>query len=146
MPIDAVAVTPEQHFERLLAAAFDRGPAREANQLISGTRGRVKEALGASFNYEVSLLDIAEPADAWAHLERVVAPRLALYLKSKRMNVASCAPLFISLFYGDTLHFVAATDFFAEIRAASGLDERAFAERAKVWEKTGRAYAALLPG
>ncbi|MCA9673310.1 MAG: hypothetical protein KC503_47295 [Myxococcales bacterium] len=139
-------MSPEAHLTRLLEAAFDTGPAREANTLISETRGRVRSALGASFNYEVSLLEIDDASAAWSHLERVVAPRLALYLKSKRMNVASCAPVFVSLFYGDTLHFVAATDFFAEIRDASGLDEQAFAERARVWEKTGRAYAALLPG
>lgn len=125
--------------EGLVALAFHDGPAIEANQLIDDVRQRVRAAVGRSVNYEVSLID-----RDWSYIEQVVAPRLALFLKAKRLHVGACAPVFLSIFRGERLYFVAAEQFFEYFRAMSGLDEESFAARVRVWETTGKPIAGLL--
>ena len=125
----------------LLSLAFDRGPSSAANELIHATRQRVLDRLGMAVNYEVVL-----DGRGVGYLESVVAPRLSLYLKSKRMSATACGPVFVSLFSGDTLYFIAAADFFEFIRQRLGADAERFAQLTRGWAETGRAPAMLVAG
>ncbi len=124
----------------LLALAFARGPGLEANRLITEERDRTREAQGVAINYEVML-----DGRGWQHLREVVAPRLALYLREKRMGVAACEPVFISFFRGEQLYMVRAADFFEHYRLREGLSREAFDALASTWERTGRPVAGALP-
>ena len=123
----------------LLDSAFRQGPAIEANTLIEETRQLIGTKQGHALNYEVSLIDPEKGPDSpagrgWVYLDQVVAPRLALFLKAKRLSVADCAPAFISLFWGDQIYFIHAADFFEFIRQARGLDQEALPQ----WPKPGK--------
>jgi hypothetical protein len=50
------------------------------------------------------------------------------------MRVDACAPVFLSIFSGDLLHFVAAEDFFVYFREVEELSPQALLDRARVWE------------
>ncbi|MBW2733787.1 MAG: hypothetical protein JRH20_15470 [Deltaproteobacteria bacterium] len=126
--------------DALRERAVDEGPAVDANELIFRMRERFTEATGAGFNYEV-VLDRRSPD----YLESHVAPRLALYLRSKRMHVSSCPSVFLSIFVGDRLIFVPASAFYEYIKVARGYSDDAFASLAKAWETTGRGALAALP-
>jgi hypothetical protein len=130
----------ELSIEGLLALAFAQGPAPQANQLIHDVRGQVAREQGKGFNYEVVLTGRSS-----VHLLRVVAPRLALYLKGKRMGVEDCGPVFLSVFWHETLHFVRARDFFELVREGMGLDEEAFVAVTRRWAETGVSSAGALP-
>jgi hypothetical protein len=125
---------------QLLEAAFRVGPAIEANQLISDVREQVRAEQGQAVNYEVQLT-----GRTWQYIRETVAPRLALFLRGKRMSVQRCEPVFISIFVEDTLHFVSAPDLFEVVRRSEGLDEETFAKIARSWERTGRRSAGALP-
>jgi len=120
--------------------AVDEGAAVDANELIFQMRERFIEATGAGFNYEV-VLD-RRPPD---YLECHVAPRLALYLRSKRMRVSSCPSVFLSIFFGERLVFVPATAFYEFIKVALGYNDDSFTRLAEAWETTGRGALAALP-
>jgi len=130
----------EISIEGLLALAFAQGAAQQANQLIHDVRGQVAQQQGKGFNYEVVLTGRSS-----VHLLRVVAPRLALYLRGKRMGVTDCAPVFLSVFWHETIYFVHAADFFELVRESLGLDEAAFAAVARRWAETGVSSAGALP-
>ena len=123
--------------DRLLALAFRQGPATQANPLIDEVRGQVRLEQGRAINYEVALL-----GRSWDYLAEEVAPRLALYLRSKRLGAGRCGPVFLSLFVDQTLYFVRASDFFGLVRERSGLDEEGFGSLVRYWEETGRARVA----
>jgi hypothetical protein len=127
-------------FERLTAVAFHQGPAYRANELIDEVRSNLAAELGEAYNYEVPL-----SGRSWDYLRQVVAPRLALYLRSKRLAVGRCAPLFLSVFVGDVLYFIHAADFYEQVRLADGLEEEAFASLARIWEQTGQGVIGALP-
>ena len=127
-------------FDALLGLAFEQGPGAEANQLIHRVRGEVRAEHGGAINYEV-LLDGRD----WEYVRRVLAPRLAMYLKEKGGGVGDCATLFLSLFWQGRLHFVRAADFFAHYRQREGLSQESFAALAANWERTGRGAAGALP-
>lgn len=135
-----IAVDSEHsQMEHLLARALLHGPGAQANDLIDDLRRQVKERTGAAVNYEVSLLDKDHD-----HLMHTVAPRLALFLREKRLGPRSRS-VFLSIFWQDVLYFVAAPDFFDHVRGVLGLDEEAFSAVLQSWERTGRAAAGLLP-
>lgn len=115
----------------VVALAFHRGPAHEANRLIHEVRARVIAEQGQALNYEVWLR-----GRGFEHLRDHEAPRLAFLLRSRGMSVFSCAPAFLSLFVDEILHFIAAPDFFRLLREAEGLSEAEFGARARVWERT----------
>ena len=127
-------------FQDLIALAFRQGPADQANTLIHDVRQQDMAEQGMAFNYEIVLTGHVQE-----DLRQTVAPRLALYLRSKRLGVNNCWPVFLSIFLGDTLYFVHAPDFFQHIRVAERLDEATFALLARGWEETGRAVAGALP-
>ncbi len=129
------------HLRSPLALAFRQGPGVEANQLIHEARAEAKAAFGSAVNYEV-LLD----GKGWSHVREVLAPRLAMFLKEKRLGVADCAPAFLSLFQGDQLYLVRAADFFEHYRLREGLVTEAFSALAGTWERTGKPTAGALPG
>lgn len=126
--------------EPLVARAFASGPAQQANQLISDVRQQVQAEEGRAFNYEVALI-----GRSWEYLRQTVAPRLALYLRGKRLGLADSRCVFISLFVEKTIYFIRASDFFSHLRQVEGVDEQAFAEMLRVWEQTGCRSAGALP-
>ncbi len=130
-----------QSLQTLRAKSFFQGDPRRANELISEARDRVLAECGASVNYEISLI-----GRNWQHLEQVVAPRLAFFLRSKRYHVWQCEPVFLTIFVDDGLFFVKAADFFQLIQEKSGHDRATFKSIAESWESTGRRSLAALPG
>ncbi|MCC6748636.1 MAG: hypothetical protein IT371_13325 [Deltaproteobacteria bacterium] len=119
--------------DEVLSVAFHRGPAAAANQLIADVRETVEAACGRAVNYEVVATD-----RGWPYLAEQVAPRLALFLRSKRLRVSSCRPVFMSLFVGDSLYFIGAPDFFRLVQQSMGLTDAAFGAVTQVWEETGQ--------
>ena len=130
---------PEISPEELAQLAFREGPAYQANALIAEVRQQVLAAKGDAVSYEVPLT--GRPL---AYLQQTVAPRLAFFLKSKRLAVARCGHVFLSLFWEETLYFIWATDFFAAIQKSLGLDDASFRAVARRWEQTGQSAAGLL--
>jgi hypothetical protein len=125
--------------EKLIARAFKQGPAYQANQLIDEVRRATRREKGDAINYEVMMM-----GRTFDHLQREVAPLMALYLRSKRRGLEIA---FVSLFVNtDTLVFIRAADFFDVIRESLGLDEEAFREVMDRWARTGRSSAGGLPG
>jgi hypothetical protein len=103
--------------EELLRLAFDHAPAREANEAISRMRAQQGDELAGATSYELLL-----PAgDVRAHLLDYVLPRLVNYLESSGAKLPHCGGVFISLFAGDTLHFLHARDVVVLLSQWSGL-------------------------
>ncbi len=127
-------------FQAVLQHAFRRGPAVEANQLIAEVRRQRSGAQGRAFNYEVLLT-----GRPWTYLVQTIAPRLALFLRSQRLSVRSCGPVFLSMFLGEELYFVGAEDFFRSLQIAEGWSDESFAALVRTWEETGKAVAGALP-
>ncbi len=130
----------KETFQNLIGLAFRQGPAEQANTLIHDMRQQIKADQGMALSYEIVLTGHSQDA-----LRQTVAPRLALYLRSKRLAVNNCRPVFLSIFLEDTLYFVHAADFYQHIRLAERLDEETFDLLARTWEETGRAVAGALP-
>jgi hypothetical protein len=124
----------EDPIATLLACAYRAGPALQANELIAEAREEILAQHGQVVQAEVILT-----GRSWEYLVTEAAPRLALYLRSKKLTVARCAPGLVSVFLGETLHFLHARDFFEAIRRIEGHSEQAFTRIAEAWEQTGRA-------
>ena len=122
-------VDDEARLAGLLARAFRTCSAREANDAIDEVRGDWFPG-GRAFSYEVVLSE----GRRWSYLSTGVAPPLARFLRTRRMRVDACAPVFLSIFAGDTLYFVGAEDFFAYYRQVEDLGAQALLDRAQVWE------------
>lgn len=88
--------------ETFLRLAFAQAPAAEANAAIARTR----EEQGDLKSYELVLP--AENARSFL-LERVL-PKLVDYLESVGAKLPGCGGVFLSVFSGDTLHFIHARD------------------------------------
>jgi hypothetical protein len=101
----------------LLDRAFHRSPAAEANQAIAEQReqhgGPGKDAV----SYEV-VLSSDETLETVA--EKVL-PRLVYFLDCRGLKLDAAAGVFVSLFVGETLYFVHASDFIAAVAGLSGL-------------------------
>ena len=123
----------------LLELAFDGGPARQANWLIESVRRRMVVEAGSAVSYEVVLFD-----RDWSYVQQIVAPRLALYLKSKRLGAIHCPGVFMTVFRGDRVSFIRAAEFYEYYRTTLGLDPRRFCQLTKAWERTGKPVAGLL--
>ena len=100
--------------DELLRLAFDRAPALEANQAIA----RIRDSAGDGLtSYELVL-----PQDnvrAW--LLEYTLPRLVDYLESSGAKLPHCGGVFLSVFSGDTLHFLHARDVVELLSRWSGL-------------------------
>ena len=126
LPLGATDPTP---LAGLLERAFLQCPARDANSAIAEVRGSWGVP-GRAVSFEVVLDD----GLGWSYLRDSVAPQLARFLRSKRMRVDACAPVFLSIFSGESLYFVGAQDFFGHYCAAESVDAVALCDRARVWE------------
>jgi hypothetical protein len=90
--------------EALLAKAFSRGPAREANQAIQ----RAREEMGGEVrSFEMVVADDL-PVDQW--LEQQLLPRFVYHLESLGIRPPGYAGIFLSLFVGEELFFVRSVD------------------------------------
>lgn len=96
-----------------LRLAFAQAPAAEANAAIAHTR----EEQGDLKSYELVLP--AENARAFL-LERTL-PKLVDYLESVGAKLPGCRGVFLSVFAGDTLHFIHARDALQLLSEWSGL-------------------------
>jgi hypothetical protein len=112
----------------LLQRAERRVFARDANAEIDRERGRNQLAHGRALSYEVVLQQ-----RGFAYLAGVVAERLAGYLGDKGISPLACAGVFVSLFVGDELYFLAASEFFDAVGEAEGQDELAWRARLSAW-------------
>ena len=113
----------------LLEKAFRRCPAPDANVAIAEVRG-TWGVPGRAVPYEIVLAD----GCGWTYMRDSVAPRLARFLRSKRMRVDACDPVFLPIFLGESLYFVGAPDFFGHYCAVESVDTAALLERARAWE------------
>ena len=116
----------------LLARAERRVPGRAANDEIERERVRHEIAHGRALSYEV----VVGPEHGFAYLATVVAPKLALYLRQKKMSAHSCAGVFVTLWVGEEAHFIEGAVFFDAIRQAEGLDDVSWRARVRTWEMT----------
>lgn len=105
----------------LLAKAFHQAPAREANEQIAGQRNTRAEAGKEALSYEIVL----DPAATLAETAERVLPKLVYFLDCRGLPLRAARGVFLSLFVGDQLYFVEATDVVAELASAAGttLDE-----------------------
>jgi len=125
---------------KLLELAFCEGLGVNANRLISEVRQRVHAQRGSAVNYEVVLTN-----RGWDHILEVVAPRLALYMHEKRLSPLHRGPLFLSLFFDQSIYFLEAQEFFCYVQRTEMLDDEAFSARLRLWQSTGRPAAGALP-
>lgn len=103
--------------DELLRLAFDRAPAAEANAAISRIRTGQGDGLSWATSYELVL-----PAqDVRAYLLDYTLPRLVNYLESSGAKLPRCGGVFLSVFAGDTLHFIHARDVMELLSRWSGL-------------------------
>ncbi|HJZ88903.1 MAG TPA: STAUR_1299 family protein [Polyangia bacterium] len=117
----------------LLARAERRVAGRDANQEIDRERTRQRIAYGRSLSYEV----VMGPQHGFAYLATVVAPKLAEYMRNKKMSAYNCRGVFVSLFVGADLYLIEAPTFFDAVREAEGLDEAGWRVRVAAWERLG---------
>lgn len=105
-----------RHLQQLFDAAFDKAPASEANVAIFRVRDEMTERLGAqAWSYEVLL-----PAQGGAdYLVQHTLPRLIYFLNSRGSAIGG--EIFLSLFAGDDLHFIAVPDALPILSDWSGL-------------------------
>ncbi len=101
----------------LLHLAFDHAPAAEANEAISRIRTQQGDELSWATSYELVLP--AENVRAW--LLDYTLPRLVDYLESSGAKLPHCGGVFLSVFSGDTLHFLHARDVVELLSRWSGL-------------------------
>jgi len=103
--------------DELLRLAFDRAPAVEANQAIARIRAQESDELSGATSYELVL-----PADdVRSFLLDKTLPRLVDYLESSGSKLPHCGGVFLSVFAGDTLHFIRALDVVRLLSQWSGL-------------------------
>lgn len=90
--------------DELLRLAFATAPALEANTAIAHMRERGDEEGFGTTSYELVL-----PAqNVRAFLLDTTLPRLVDYLESSGAKLPGCGGVFLSVFHGDTLHFLPA--------------------------------------
>jgi hypothetical protein len=100
-----------------LGPAFAHAPASEANSAIARVREEQDAEGGGALSYELVL----PQEGVREHLVGRVLPRLVDYLESVRAKLPDCPGVFLSVFAGDTLHFLHARDAIACLSRWSGL-------------------------
>ncbi len=111
--------------QALLAKAFRTAPAAQANQVISEVRVQEASAFAEALNYEIVL-----PAQgALEHLTTRALPKLVYYLECRGVRIPRCPHVFISLFMGETLHFIRCEDFLEQLVALTGLSPAEMVKR-----------------
>src|SRR5437870_5571478 len=115
----------EEAVTALLARAFHRARAAQANTEMARMREQEGGAGGLATSYEVVL----PPERAAQHLTAQVLPRLVYFLECRGSRLPSCAGVFVSIFAGDQLYFVRAGDMVEELSRLSGLSLEQMVER-----------------
>lgn len=109
-------MSTDVRLQRLFDAAFRSGAARDANQEISKARDAFSELSGIeAHSYEV----VVPETRAVETLIDETLPRLIYFLHSR--GAGNGAGLFLSLFHGDRLYFVAGPDALALFCEWTGL-------------------------
>jgi hypothetical protein len=109
----------------LLARAFHRAPAAQANVEMAKVREQEGGMGGLATSYEMVL-----PAErAVEHLTTQALPRLIYFLECRGARPPNCAGVFVSIFAGDQLYFVRAGDMVQELSRLSGLSLEQMVER-----------------
>ena len=103
--------------DELLRLAFEQAPAAEANQAISRMRDQEGDELSGASSYEFVLPD----RDVRAWLLEYLLPRLVNHLESSGAKLPHCGGVFLSVFSGDTLHFIRAREVVELLSQWSGL-------------------------
>ena len=103
--------------ESLLRLAFERAPALEANQAMARIREQEAGELSPATSYEFVLPE----QDTRQWLLESMLPRLVDYLESTGARLPGCGRVFLSVFSGNTLHFIRAKDAVALLSEWSGL-------------------------
>lgn len=125
-----------QSLKPLLDRAFHRAPAREANAAIEAARDL--SALEKPHSYEL----VVDPEGSLASLAEKVLPRLVYHLESRGSHLPACENVVLSLFVGETLHFVHAREAVPLLAEALGLSQEELSGRFG----TGELRRALRPG
>ncbi|MDY7227349.1 STAUR_1299 family protein [Hyalangium rubrum] len=99
--------------DTFLRLAFAQSPAAEANAAMA----RIREEQGDAKSYEFVLPD----KEVRAFLLERTLPRLVDYLESVGARLPGCGGVFLSVFAGDTLHFLHARDAVSLLSEWSGL-------------------------
>ncbi|ATB33147.1 STAUR_1299 family protein [Melittangium boletus] len=103
--------------DELLRLAFAQAPANLANVAITRMRAEVGGESSRGISYELLLPD----GNVRTWLLDTVLPRLVDYLESIGAKLPRCGGVFLSVFSGDTLHFIHARDVIALLSGWSGL-------------------------
>jgi hypothetical protein len=103
--------------DTLLRLAFDRAPAIEANMAIARVREEAGDELSGATSYEL----ILPSENVRTFLLEQTLPRLVDYLESHGSKLPGCGGVFLSVFAGDTLHFLHARDVVQLLSEWSGL-------------------------
>jgi len=120
----------------LLDQAFHRAAANQANAAIAEAR---EHAGGQEpFSYEV----LVKGDSSLGELAGQVLPRLVYHLESRGAHLPGCEGVFLSLFVGDSLHFIHARDAMPLFAQAVNLSFEQLSER----YGTGELRRALRPG
>jgi hypothetical protein len=110
--------------ETFLRLAFDTAPAAEANSAIARIRDEREER-----SYELVLPD----TDVRAFLLERTLPKLVSHLESVGARLPGCGGVFLSVFSGDTLHFISAGDAVRLLAEWSGLSLDELKRRYRPW-------------
>jgi hypothetical protein len=111
--------------DELLRLAFARATASEANEAIARIRAEQGDELSRAISYELVL----PVMDVRSFLLKDTLPRLVNYLESIGAKLPRCGGVFLSVFVGDTLHFLHARDVVALLSEWSGLSMAELSER-----------------
>jgi hypothetical protein len=103
--------------DTLLRLAFDHAPALEANTAIARVREQQGDELSGATSYELVL----PSENVRTFLLEHTLPRLVDYLESHGSKLPGCGGVFLSVFAGDTLHFLHARDVVRLLSEWSGL-------------------------
>jgi hypothetical protein len=101
----------------VLGRAFHQARAAEANQAIAAQREQHTAPGKDTVSYEV----VVSQQETLEALAQRVLPRLVYFLDCRGLKLDAAAGVFLSLFVGETLYFVHASDFVAALAPASGL-------------------------
>ncbi len=107
----------ETLLEELLGRAFAQARAEEANDAIA----RVREQRGGEGRDALSYEAVLPEGKGLAHLAEAVLPRLVYFLDCRGARLPDASGVFVSLFVGASLYFIAPADFFDVLVRATGL-------------------------
>lgn len=106
--------------DQLRSLAFRTAPAREANQAIAEARDEVSSEFSEGTSYELLLDPSASDEQLQVQLLEDVLPRWVYFVSSRRLGFPMASGLIVSLFLGETLHFIRGGAFSEWLVALSG--------------------------